>query len=107
MIAAGAAPFSPSEFCAAFPALGGEAPQFLLCLAPHVGVARRRRGRETGTVVQRGGDGARGGEQARLLALEQEALHLAHIAVACPRQCKQHQCRERELRAQAQSGFQR
>jgi len=88
-------------------ALGGETPQLFFGLAPQVGVAQGGRTHQAGTVVQRGGDGARGTEQRLLLAFEEKALHLAHVLVARPWQHQEHQGDERELGAKAEPGKER
>ena len=55
-------------------------------------------------VVQGRGHGARRAQQRLALALEQEALHFAHVAIAEPRQGQERQRHERQLGAQAELG---
>src|SRR5258706_121523 len=87
-----------------FAALRRKAPQLLLGFAPHVGVARRGCVHKVRAIVEGGGDGARGGEQRLLLALQQEPLHLAQVLVARPGQRKEHQRHQGELGAKAKRG---
>ena len=81
----------------------GQPLQLALGLAPQLRLVGWAVGEELRSVMQRGGDRARGRREGLLLRREKEALHLAHVAVTRPGQHQQHERHERELGAQRES----